>query len=196
MPPRYKKGTNIKSRICAIKRRPSRALKLGSRGKSGQASFQHCPPQRGLRPASERLFVGLAFPFPLFANSLPSPSSATDSWVASSSKPLSRWSLAARCCSGSVFFLGASEHPNAAERKDPFNGNMWMPHEKHGRLTKQSDLPDTVFAFPKQRKEPLTDASHVRNAIARFDQVTAVSDEDRAQPSPISRRPPSIMASI
>jgi len=29
------------------------------------------------------------------------------------------------------------------------------PHEKHGHLTKQSDLPDTVFAFPKQRKEPL-----------------------------------------
>ncbi len=56
----------------------------------------------------------------------------------------------------------------------------WMPHEKHGRLTKQSDLPDTVFAFPKQRKEPLTDASHVRNAIARFDQVTGVLDEDRA----------------
>ena len=31
-----------------------------------------------------------------------------------------------------------------------------------------------------RRKEPLTDASHVRNAIARFDQVTGVSDEDRA----------------
>ena len=56
----------------------------------------------------------------------------------------------------------------------------WIPHEKHGRLTKQSDLPDTVFAFPKQRKEPLTDARHVRNAIARFDQVTGVSDADRA----------------
>ena len=56
----------------------------------------------------------------------------------------------------------------------------WMPHEKHGRLTKQSDLPNAVFAFPKQRKEPLTDATHVRNAIARFDQVTGVSDEDRA----------------
>ncbi len=27
------------------------------------------------------------------------------------------------------------------------------------------------FAFPKQRKEPLENASHVRNAIARFDQV-------------------------
>jgi hypothetical protein len=36
-----------------------------------------------------------------------------------------------------------------------------------------------VFAFPKQRKEPLTDASHVRNAIARFDQTIGVSDEDR-----------------
>jgi len=43
----------------------------------------------------------------------------------------------------------------------------------------QSDLPDAVFAFPKQRKEPLTDAQHVRNAVARFDQVTDVSDEDR-----------------
>jgi hypothetical protein len=56
----------------------------------------------------------------------------------------------------------------------------WKPHEKHGQLTMQSDLPDTVFAFPKQRKEPLTDAQHVRNAVARFDQVSDVSDEDRA----------------
>ena len=56
----------------------------------------------------------------------------------------------------------------------------WKPHEKHGRLTAQSDLPDTVYAFPKQRKEPLTDAQHVRNAVARFDQVIGVSDADRA----------------
>ncbi len=56
----------------------------------------------------------------------------------------------------------------------------WEPHEKHGRLTMQSDLPDTVFAFPKERKEPLTDAQHVRNAVARFDQVMDVSDADRA----------------
>jgi hypothetical protein len=54
----------------------------------------------------------------------------------------------------------------------------WMPHEKHGQLTAQSDLPDSVYAFPKQRKEPLTDAKHVRNAVARFDQVTGVSDAD------------------
>jgi Family of unknown function (DUF6582) len=57
----------------------------------------------------------------------------------------------------------------------------WQPHEKHGELTQRSDLPDTVYAFPEQRKEPLTDASHVRNAIARFDQVTDVSDADREQ---------------
>ena len=56
----------------------------------------------------------------------------------------------------------------------------WKPHEKHGQLTTQSDLPDSVYAFPKQRKEPLTDAQHVRNAVARFDQVTEVSDNDRA----------------
>ena len=55
----------------------------------------------------------------------------------------------------------------------------WAPHEKHGALTKRSDLPDSVFAFPVQRKEPLTDARHVRNAIARFDQTTDVTDEDR-----------------
>jgi len=36
-----------------------------------------------------------------------------------------------------------------------------------------------TFAFPKQRKEPLNDASHVRNAVARFDQVEGVSDSER-----------------
>ncbi|MBV8198795.1 MAG: hypothetical protein JO263_11705, partial [Candidatus Eremiobacteraeota bacterium] len=41
-------------------------------------------------------------------------------------------------------------------------------------------LPDSVYAFPKLRKEPMTDARHVRNAVARFDQVTDVSESDRA----------------
>ena len=36
------------------------------------------------------------------------------------------------------------------------------------------------FPFPAERKEPLTDANHVRNALARFDQTIGVSDEDRA----------------
>jgi hypothetical protein len=43
----------------------------------------------------------------------------------------------------------------------------------------QNDLPDSAFAFPKARKEPLVDAAHVRNAVARFDQVEGVSDADR-----------------
>lgn len=40
-------------------------------------------------------------------------------------------------------------------------------------------LDDDQFAFPKDRKEPLNNASHVRNAIARFDQVEGVSDDER-----------------
>ncbi|AGL17062.1 DUF6582 domain-containing protein [Actinoplanes sp. N902-109] len=40
-------------------------------------------------------------------------------------------------------------------------------------------MPDSTFAFPRVRKEPLNDARHVRNAIARFDQVRDVSDKER-----------------
>ena len=43
----------------------------------------------------------------------------------------------------------------------------------------RNDLSSSTFAFPKQRKEPLENASHVRNAVARFDQVEGVSDEER-----------------
>ena len=43
----------------------------------------------------------------------------------------------------------------------------------------RDDLDDNKFAFPKQRKEPIEDASHVRNAIARFDQVEGVTDDER-----------------
>ena len=56
----------------------------------------------------------------------------------------------------------------------------WKVHERRGLLTTQSDLPDSVYAFPKQRKEPLTDAQHVRNAVARFNQVINASEDDRA----------------
>ena len=40
-------------------------------------------------------------------------------------------------------------------------------------------MPESQFAFPEERKEPLNDAAHVRNAIARFDQVEGVSDAER-----------------
>jgi len=44
----------------------------------------------------------------------------------------------------------------------------------------RSALPDSAFAFPKERKEPLTDAQHVRNALARFDQVERVTSAERS----------------
>jgi hypothetical protein len=43
----------------------------------------------------------------------------------------------------------------------------------------RNDMEKREFAFPKQRKEPLEDAEHVRNAIARFDQVKDVTDAER-----------------
>jgi cell division protein FtsX len=59
----------------------------------------------------------------------------------------------------------------------------WKPHDDNKSLTagERNSLPDTVYAFPGKRKEPLTNASHVRNAIARFDQVKDVTDHDRDQ---------------
>lgn len=43
----------------------------------------------------------------------------------------------------------------------------------------RDDLKKGAFGFPEQRKEPLENASHVRNAIARFNQVKGVSDDER-----------------
>jgi hypothetical protein len=55
-----------------------------------------------------------------------------------------------------------------------------VPRRSEGMSTAdQNKLADQEFAFPKERKEPLTDARHVRNAISRFDQVEGVSDAER-----------------
>lgn len=43
----------------------------------------------------------------------------------------------------------------------------------------RDELKDSEYAFPKERKEPLSDAKHVRNAVARFNQVEGVSDSER-----------------
>ena len=57
--------------------------------------------------------------------------------------------------------------------KAPKRGKHPMTsHTRHGLRSSQ-------FAFPKERKEPLTDARHVRNAIARFNQVEGVSKTER-----------------
>jgi len=55
-----------------------------------------------------------------------------------------------------------------------------VPRKTKGLSTAEENrMPEGEFAFPKERKEPLTDAAHIRNAIARFDQVEGVSDAER-----------------
>ena len=45
--------------------------------------------------------------------------------------------------------------------------------------SERDHLMGSQFAFQKQRKEPLEDAAHVRNAVARFDRVKDVTDDER-----------------
>jgi hypothetical protein len=55
-----------------------------------------------------------------------------------------------------------------------------VPRPSTGLSTSEENrLSDDQFAFPEARKEPLTDAAHVRNAVARFDQVEGVSEAQR-----------------
>ena len=56
----------------------------------------------------------------------------------------------------------------------------WKPVRLRPPETR-GELPASAFAFPNERKEPLTDANHVRSAIARFGQVDGVDDAERAQ---------------
>lgn len=52
-------------------------------------------------------------------------------------------------------------------------------HDHRLQTSERNDLPDSAFALPHQRKLPVTDAGHVRAALARFDQVEDISDADR-----------------
>src|SRR5258708_1433930 len=49
-------------------------------------------------------------------------------------------------------------------RRTSMTHTTWKPHTEHGKLSTKDrhELPDTAYAFPKQRKEPITDASHVK----------------------------------
>jgi hypothetical protein len=53
--------------------------------------------------------------------------------------------------------------------------------QKRGALStrQRNRMSPTTFAFVKKRKEPLNDARHVRNAVARFDQVEGVTNAER-----------------
>jgi hypothetical protein len=69
--------------------------------------------------------------------------------------------------------------------RSPHETPTWRPPADADQFSGTLDaaetdrLPDSAFAFPGLRKEPLVSASHVRNALARFDQVEGASDADR-----------------
>ena len=69
----------------------------------------------------------------------------------------------------------------STKTKSPKKNKKTAGKTSSGEMTasKRSKLPATDYAFPKERKEPLNDAKHVRNAVARFDQVKGVSDTER-----------------
>jgi hypothetical protein len=54
-----------------------------------------------------------------------------------------------------------------------------IPRSPGLSAAEENRLSDKDFAFPKERKEPLVDARHVRNAVSRFDQVEGVTDKER-----------------
>lgn len=70
------------------------------------------------------------------------------------------------------------EKARAAQSKER-RGGQHAAKDQGLSTAQRNDLPSGEFAFPQERKEPLHDAEHVRNAIARFDQVEDVSDAER-----------------
>jgi hypothetical protein len=83
----------------------------------------------------------------------------------------------------------ATERQKEAARRNIEKARQVQSERAHGRgapkkspglsTADENRLSRSQFAFPDQRKEPLTDARHVRNAIARFDQVEGVTDSER-----------------
>lgn len=67
----------------------------------------------------------------------------------------------------------------ATKRSNPTTTTRVAKNSSTLSTAKKDRLPDSSFAFASERKEPLIDAKHVRNAIARFMQVDGVSDSDR-----------------
>jgi hypothetical protein len=59
----------------------------------------------------------------------------------------------------------------------------WKPYSQAARshlsAADKAALPTSAFAFPRARQEPMTDAAHVRSAMARFNQVADVTEAER-----------------
>ncbi|MFL5911110.1 MAG: DUF6582 domain-containing protein [Gaiellaceae bacterium] len=54
-----------------------------------------------------------------------------------------------------------------------------LASERKGPVMAKARAKAQAFAFPAKKKEPIGDAEHVRNAVARFNQVRDVSDSER-----------------
>ena len=82
--------------------------------------------------------------------------------------------------------MNGPDHAEEHDHAEQVNAEQVTQHKSTqnkgtARSAGKAGLPDREFAFPKERKEPLTDARHVRNAIARFNQVEGVTDKERDQ---------------
>ena len=71
------------------------------------------------------------------------------------------------------------QHREGPRGAEPRARGAKIPRSAALSTAEKDKLSAKDFAFPKERKEPLTDARHVRNAIARFDQVEDVTDKER-----------------
>ena len=83
----------------------------------------------------------------------------------------------------------ATSRQKAAARRNVKKARKVQSRRAHGATVKKRSsglstrqknrMSAQTFAFPKKRKEPLNDARHVRNAVARFDQVEGVTEKER-----------------
>jgi uncharacterized protein DUF6582 len=83
----------------------------------------------------------------------------------------------------------ATSRQKAAARRNIKRARTIQSRRAHGaRIRKmsrglstrvQNRMPTQMFAFARKRKEPINDARHVRNAVARFDQVEGVTNAER-----------------
>ncbi len=82
----------------------------------------------------------------------------------------------------------ATAKQKEAARRNLVRARQVQSARRHGATIERSPglstaqenrMAERDFAFPKERKEPLVDARHVRNAVARFDQVEGVTDKER-----------------
>ncbi len=71
--------------------------------------------------------------------------------------------------------------PTCHDRYQALNDTDGFVEKARLKAKERDALSDSDFAFPKQRKEPLPDAAHVRDAMARFEQVQGVSAEERKE---------------